>query len=148
MTMDPDDSASPTPHCLGDSLLVNAPWTSKSFLAACATTIGGVASWLADISSPAVAKMGGSFVLGFLIGWVFSRLLKMAALVTGFLLASLVALNVTGWAALDWVVIEQQLSQSFRWLQGEADGLKHLLTGYLPSAGAGGIGVLFGFRRK
>lgn len=148
MTTDHDDSSAPLAHHAWDTVLADAPWKSKSFLAAAAATIGGIASWLTDMTSPAVAKMGGSFLGGFLIGWAFRRFLKTAALIAGIMLAGIAALKATGWIDLDWASIERHVSQSLRWLQGEAEGLKNLLAGYLPSAGAGGAGALFGFRKK
>ena len=148
MDTERDDSTSPLSHHAWASLLADAPWKAKSFLLAGAATIGGTVSWLSNMTSPTVAKMGASFLGGFLIGWAFRRFLKTAALIAGITLAGVAALEATGWIALDWVSIERQISQGFRWLQGEAEGLKTLLTGYMPSAGAGGAGAFFGFRRK
>ena len=74
------------------SLLADVPWNAKSVIAAAVTTVGRLASWVADLSSPAVVGIGGSY-LG-------------------------------------------------------AEGLKHILSGYLPSTGAGAVGVFCGFRKK
>ena len=66
----------------------------------------------------------------------------------GLILGAVALLKSTGWISLDWASIETHVSQSLSWLNGEAEGVKHLLTGYLPSAGAGGAGVYFGFRKQ
>jgi uncharacterized membrane protein (Fun14 family) len=53
-----------------------------------------------------------------------------------------------GWFELDWSVVEGQVRHSLSWLQGEAGAFKQFITGYLPSAGAAGVGAFLGFRRK
>jgi uncharacterized membrane protein (Fun14 family) len=131
-----------------ESILADPPWTAKSFLAVGAATVGGLASWIGNITSPAMAEIGGSYLGGFLIGWAFRRFLKMAAMIVAVLLACLGALKATDLLNLDWTSIETQISHALQWLHGEAEGLKNLLTGLLPSAGAAGAGSFFGFRKK
>jgi uncharacterized membrane protein (Fun14 family) len=131
-----------------EAFLTDAPWKAKSFLAAGATTIAGLGAWLNDMMSPALARGGASYLGGFLIGWAFRRTLKIAALIAGSLLALITLLKTTGWIHLDWSLIEADVSRSLAWMQGKVEGFKEVLTGYLPSAGAGGAGVYFGFRKK
>lgn len=131
-----------------DDVFANPPWQAKSFLVAGAATVAGLAAWMNDIMSPALARASGSYLGGFLIGWACRRALKITALLAGALLALIWVLQSTGWINLNWPVIEQNVSQSLAWLQGEAEGLKQLLAGYLPSAGTGAAGVFFGFRKK
>jgi uncharacterized membrane protein (Fun14 family) len=95
-----------------------------------------------------VAGIGGSYLAGFFIGWASRRFLKMAALIAGGLLACIAVLENTGWIDLDWAAVESQISQSIAAVHRGAEGLKHLLSGYLPSTGAGAVGVFFGFRKK
>lgn len=131
-----------------DAFLADPPWAAKSFLAAGATTVAGFGAWLNDMMSPAVARAGASYVGGFLIGWALRRTVKIALLIAGSLLALIAVLKTTGWIHLDWSLIEADVSRSLNWLQGKAEGFKEVLTGYLPSAGAGGAGAFFGFRKK
>ena len=130
------------------TLLADPPWNAKSVIAAGAATVGGLTSWVADFSSPAVAGIGGSYLAGFFIGWASRRFLKMAALIAGGLLACIAVLENTGWIDLDWAAVESQISQSIAAVHRGAEGLRHLLSGYLPSTGAGAVGVFFGFRKK
>lgn len=130
------------------TLLADPPWNAKSVIAAGAATVGGLISWVADFSSPAVAGIGGSYLAGFFIGWASRRFLKMAALIAGGLLACIAVLENTGWIDLDWAAVESQISQSIAAVHRGAEGLKHLLSGYLPSTGAGAVGAFFGFRKK
>lgn len=148
MSTDSDESQPSLAYHPWDVVLADPPWKDKSFLTASLATVGGLGSWLGNLTSPTVAQMGGSFLGGFLIGWAFRRFLKAAALIAGIILAGLAALKATGWISLDWSSLDAQISHGLRWLQGEAEGLKNLLAGYLPSASAGGAGALFGFRKK
>jgi uncharacterized membrane protein (Fun14 family) len=76
---------------------------AKSFLAVGAATVGGLASWIGNITSPAMAEIGGSYLGGFLLGWAFRRFLRMAAMIVAVTLACIAALKATGWMDLDWV---------------------------------------------
>ena len=117
------------------ALLADAPWNAQSVIAAAVATVGGLASWVADLSSPAVAGIGGSYLGGFFFGWVFRRFLTMAALIAGGSLACIAVLENTGWIDLDWTAVETQTSQPIAAVHPGAEGLKHILSGYLPSAG-------------
>jgi uncharacterized membrane protein (Fun14 family) len=130
------------------ALLAEAPWNAKSVIAAGIATVGGLTSWAAHWSSPAVAGIGGSYLAGFFIGWASRRFLRIAALVTGGLLAGIAVLEETGWINLDWTSVETQIHHAISAAHREAEGFKHLLSGYLPSTGAWAVGMFFGFRKK
>jgi uncharacterized membrane protein (Fun14 family) len=148
--LEEEQACSPAPagSSTWEEILADPPWTAKSFLAVGVATVGGLASWIGNFTSPAVAKIGCSYLGGFLIGWAFRRFLRMAAMIVAITLACIGALKATGWMDLDWASIETQMSQAIQWLHGEAEGLKNLLAGFLPSAGAAGAGSFFGFRKK
>lgn len=131
-----------------ETLFEDPPWTATSFIGAGATTLAGLGAWMNDLMSPALARGGASFMAGFLIGWAIRRTIKLAVIVAGLVAALLVAVKMTGWVDLDWTAIETSISHSLAWAQGKAEGFKEVLTGYLPSAGAGGAGTYFGFKKK
>jgi len=131
-----------------ETLLADPPWKANSFLGAGATTLAGLGAWMNDMMSPALARGGASFMGGFLIGWAIRRAIKLAVIVVGLLLALLTAIKMSGAIDLDWNAIEASITHSLAWVQGKAEGFKEVLTGYLPSAGAGGAGTYFGFRKK
>ncbi|RPH79443.1 MAG: hypothetical protein EHM80_07845 [Nitrospiraceae bacterium] len=137
-----------SPQGIYATLLAEAPWNAKSVIAAGIATVGGLASWVTNFSSPAVAGIGGSYLAGFFIGWASRRFLRMAALITGGLLAGIAVLEETGWINLDWASVETQIHHAISAAHREAEGLKHLLSGYLPSTGAAAVGMFFGFRKK
>ena len=93
----PQESAS---QGLCAALLADAPWNAKSVIVAGVATVGGLASWVADLTSPAVVGIGGSYLGGFFFGWAFRRFLKMAALIIGLLLTCIVVLEDTDWIDL------------------------------------------------
>jgi uncharacterized membrane protein (Fun14 family) len=143
-----DHPHQPASQGIGAALLADAPWNATSVIAASVATVGGLASWVADLSSPAVLGIAGSYLGGFFFGWAFRRLLKMAALIAGGLLACIAVLEDTGWIDLDWTAVETQISHAITVVHQGAEGLKHILSGYLPSTGAGAVGMFFGFRKR
>ena len=140
--------ATPPAPSAWEAMLADPPWASKSFLAVAVATIGGLASWIGNFTSPAVAQIGGSYLGGFVIGWAFRRFLRLAAMLVAVVLACVAAMKATGWIDVDWSQLEAQISKTVQWLHGEAEGLKNVLAGFLPSAGAAGAGTFFGFRKK
>ncbi len=129
-------------------LLSDPPWAAKSFMAASATTVAGVGAWLSDMMSPALARGGASFIGGFLVGWAFRKTLKIALLITLSLAALVAILKTTGWIHLEWNLIESDVHRTLDWARGQAQSLKEVAVGYLPSAGAGVAGAFFGFRKQ
>jgi uncharacterized membrane protein (Fun14 family) len=148
MDQELDQPASSSTDGICAALLADAPWNAKSVIAAGIATVGGLASWVADLSSPAMIGIGGSYLGGFFFGWVFRRFLRMAALITGGLLTCIAVLEDTGWIDLDWAAVQTQISHAIAAGHQGAEGLKHILSGYLPSTGAGAVGMFFGFRKR
>ena len=59
-----DHPHEPTSQGVCAALLAEAPWNAKSVIAAGIATVGGLASWVANYSSPAIAGIGGSYLAG------------------------------------------------------------------------------------
>lgn len=131
-----------------EAVLADPPWAAKSFVAIAMATIGGLATWIGNYTSPATAQIGASYLGGFLLGWAFRRFLRIAAMLVALVLACIGVMKASGWIDVDWSALEGQVSRTVQWLHGEAQGLKDVLTGFLPSAGAAGAGSFFGFRKK
>ena len=140
-------TAPPAPSAW-EAMLADPPWAAKSFLAVAVATIGGLASWIGNFTSPAAAQIGASYLGGFFIGWAFRRFLRIAAMLVAVALACMAAMKATGWIDVDWNALEEQMTRTIQWLHGEAQGFKNVVTGFLPSAGAAGAGSFFGFRKK
>ena len=99
-------------------------------------------------SMPATFRLGVSYLGGFFLGWACRRFLKATLLVGGAVIVVIVLAKKLGGLSFDWASVEGHVRSSLTWLQGEAGTIKQFLTGYLPSAGAAGVGAFFGFRRK
>jgi uncharacterized membrane protein (Fun14 family) len=97
-------------------------------------------------TSPALLRFGGGYCGGFLIGFLFRRFLKITALIAAAVFSVITLLKWTGLIELDWAAIEAHVHESLAWTQGKLSGLKTLLTGYLPSAAAGAVGLWKGLR--
>ena len=123
------------------------PWKARSVVAAGATSAAGLCAWIGGYS-PALLRFGGSYLGGFLAGWIFRRFVKTSALVAGGIILLVAGLKSTGWITLDVAGIGTWFTESLASLQAGAEGIKQILMGYLPSAGAGAAGMFFGFRKK
>jgi uncharacterized membrane protein (Fun14 family) len=99
-------------------------------------------------STPATFRFGASYVAGFFLGWTLRRFLKLALLLSGAAMVLIALGRQFGWFELDWEAVEGHVRHSLAWLQGEAGAFKKFVSGYLPSAGAAGVGAFLGFRRK
>jgi uncharacterized membrane protein (Fun14 family) len=141
-------STAPPAPSAWEAVLADPPWAAKSFVAVAVATIAGLASWIGNFTSPSIAQIGGSYLGGFLIGWAFRRFLRFAAMLVAAVLAGIAVMKATGWIDVDWSALETQITRTVQWLHGEAQGLKNVLSGFLPSAGAAGAGSFFGFRKK
>lgn len=100
------------------------------------------------VKSSALFRFGFSYAGGFLIGWLFRKSLKLALLAAGAVALAVAAGKYFGLFNLDWAAIEAHTAQSLAWLKGELGALKDFLTGYLPSAIVGFLGLLKGARLR
>lgn len=98
--------------------------------------------------SPATFRFGAGFAGGFLLGFAFRRFLKTTSALAALVLGGMALLKLTGLIELDWASLEGHVRESLAWTHGQAEALKALLTGYLPSAGAGGFGLWKGIRTR
>jgi uncharacterized membrane protein (Fun14 family) len=96
--------------------------------------------------SPALFRFGLSYIAGFFLGYGLRRFLKVTLIVSVLAVGAILLLQQVGWMQLDWGGIQSHLSDSFAWLRGQAEALKVLILGYVPSAAAAGVGLVFGAR--
>lgn len=96
--------------------------------------------------TPALFRFGLSYIGGFFLGYGLKRFLKVTLVVSAMVVGVLLLLSHTGVIGLDWNSMQEQVQSSFGWLTGQAEALKDFLSGYLPSAGAAGVGLFLGLR--
>ena len=85
-------SSAPSAPSTWEAVLADPPWAAKSFVAVAAATVGGLASWIGNYTSPAMAQLGASYLGGFILGWAFRRFLFIAGMLASVGLAGMAAL--------------------------------------------------------
>jgi hypothetical protein len=96
-------------------------------------------------SFPLYGTIAASYAGGFLIGRVFWKVLKTAAIFAALVLGGLALLNR---AHLDTSKVKQATEAGSTWVRNEASQAKHYLLHFLPSGGAAGVGAFAGGRRR
>jgi len=100
-----------------------------------------------ETAAPAAFRIGASFMGGYFLGWALRTFVKVTLLVTGAIALLIAVAQKTGMISLDWAAIQTHVSESARSLRGEAEHLRTLLVGLLPSAAAAGTGIFVGVRK-
>jgi uncharacterized membrane protein (Fun14 family) len=93
-------------------------------------------------------RLGLSFVVAFLAGWVVRPWIKTAGLVVGSAFAMLYGLHATGLVDVQWNELQARYGGASGWIAAQTESLTALLTGALPSAGAASAGLAAGLRRR
>lgn len=104
---------------------------------------GPLALW-----SPAVFRLGFSFVAAFCMAFALRTFARMAAVAVGAALILLVGLQYAGLIEVRWDVMEERYSNLSTWLSAQTSTFTALVTGYLPSAASAGAGFIAGFTRR
>ncbi|MGH7992589.1 MAG: hypothetical protein ACREDQ_03665 [Limisphaerales bacterium] len=101
--------------------------------------------WHGSKPFPFYVPMGASYVVGFCIGWVFRKLIRITLAFT----AVVIALLAFGkFAGCDVTPARERVEHTSAWVQQEVTTTKDYLQHLLPSVGAGGVGTFLGFRRR
>lgn len=105
-------------------------------------------SRLIDDAAPAITRLGLSFIVGFLVAWVFRKFV-IGALLAGALIGALFYLAQRfGIAQIDWDAARQHVDDSLAWAKGQAEAARTFLLGYLPSGASGAVGMFMGARKR
>ena len=147
--MEQDERKSISAGILGVIAGLN-PFTSVTFLIALAVLASAAWVWFRHSGEPGqtfpiYGAVAASYAGGFLIGRVFRRVLKIAAIIAAIVLGSLALLNR---AHLDTSKAQQAVKASSTWLEENSARARDYLMHLLPSGVAGGAGVFFGGRRR
>ena len=103
---------------------------------------------LIDDASPAVAVGGLSFVGGFALGFALRQFVKIGLLVIGLGIAGLIALEQFGVVSIHWSGLSGAIDGAIGWARAQSESLRTFLLGQIPTAGAGGVGLVLGFRKR
>lgn len=127
-------------------------WRSWTMRVAVVLLVVGVVYWFRSGGSwqepPAALRAGVGCGGGFLIGFIFRRLLKAVAILAAVVLGGIALLKGTGMIHLDWATVEQHVHHSLAWTTGKLESFQTFLTGYLPTGGATGWGLFRGVRSR
>jgi hypothetical protein len=126
------------------------PMKSFTFVFALGVTALAAWNWLNKSgeprpSFPLYGTIAASYAGGFLIGRVFWKLVKTAAIVAAIVLGGLAVLTR---AHVDTSKAREETEAGITWARNEAKQAKHYLVHFLPSGGAGGVGAFAGGRRR
>ena len=124
----------------------------KSFTFVLALGVTALAAWIWVNRSgdprppfPFYGTIAASYAAGFLIGRLFWKVVKTAAIVSAILLGGLVLLNRVH---VDTSKAREATEVGSAWVRNQASRAKHFLLHFLPSGGAAGVGVFAGGRRR
>jgi uncharacterized membrane protein (Fun14 family) len=102
---------------------------------------------LVDRAAPAMAKFGGSFVVGYFAAYAMRKFIKWSLIVAGLLTVGVVVLKKTGVVDLPWDQVEHTVEEGVDLAREHAGGAWAYLKSVAPSAVAAAVGGIFGFRR-
>jgi uncharacterized membrane protein (Fun14 family) len=98
--------------------------------------------------SPFFVKGGFSFFFGFCVGYALRAFFKVSAIALGVIFLALLGLQQVGFVEIRWDAISAAWDGTTAKLSDELESIKTFLTGSLPSAALGGLGLFAGFKGK
>ncbi len=101
----------------------------------------GVGEW-----SPFFVKGGLSLFVGFCVGFALRAFFKISAIAVGVLFLVLIGLERVDFVEIHWDVLSQFYDGAVARLSDEFESFRGFVTGSLPSAGLGGVGLFAGFK--
>lgn len=108
----------------------------------------GEAQETAGMWAPLLAKGGLSFLLAFCVGYAVRVALKVLFLAVGLAALAVFGLQYAGFLGeVQWDRLTEFWEIGVAAAKDQADGFQAFVSGRLPSATSGGLGLLVGFRR-
>ena len=104
---------------------------------------GSESSW-----SPGLLRMGFSFFVGFAMGLLMRMFLRVTFLVAGGVFLVLAGLSYVEFITVNWETMETAFSGFVDRIGEDFDHIRTVLTGSLPQAGLGGLGLVAGFKKR
>ena len=103
----------------------------------------------ADDWSPAFFKLGGSFLIGFCMGYALRAFFKMSIVALGVVFLAMFALNYySKEPIINWSAVSGLMEQLMAKVQSEMGGFKTFVEGSLPSASLAALGLYTGFKKR
>jgi uncharacterized membrane protein (Fun14 family) len=134
---------------------IAAPWFggigggSGGQTLAMGSPIGGAGA-LEDLPdfSPAVFRLGFSFAIAFAIAYAFRMFMRTVLIFAGLFALMLAGLEYAGLIEVKWGAMASGYESAASWFSAQTQSMMAFATGYLPSLGAGTLGLGAGFVRR
>ncbi len=103
--------------------------------------------WFFDRVAPHLWRMGASFFVAFVIGFMLRQFIKAMAITFGTAIALVTLADWLGW--VDWLPkIKQGLTDSSTWIRQTVEGYSELIKARLPAGMTAAAGFFLGFLRR
>jgi uncharacterized membrane protein (Fun14 family) len=99
-------------------------------------------------SMPWATRVGVSYILGFVVGWIFRAFVKIAAMITVLGALAFGGLSYFHIVNIDASKAEQQYKDVSAWMMDQSGRAKDFVMAHIPGHLFGGTGFFLGFRRK
>lgn len=103
----------------------------------------GAAAW-----SPGLMALGFSFFVGFAVGTLLRVFVKLALVVAGLVFLSLTGLSYLELVTVNWDAMDQIFQNFAARIGSDFDSLRTVVTGRLPQAGLGALGLVAGLKKR
>lgn len=103
--------------------------------------------WFFDRVAPHLWRMGASFFVAFVLGFMLRQFIKAMAITFGAAIALVTLADWLGW--VDWLPkIKQGLTDSSTWIRQTVEEYSELIKSRLPAGMTAAVGFFFGFLRR
>ena len=97
--------------------------------------------------APLARRVGGSILLGFVIGWMFRTFVRLMAAITALAVGSLALLSHFHIMNVDLTAAENKTSHASVWVTDQAGRLRDAALAHVHSTIGGAVGLFMGVRR-
>jgi uncharacterized membrane protein (Fun14 family) len=103
---------------------------------------------VATIIAPFARRVGGSIMLGYVIGWAFRTFLKIMASVTALAIGLLALLSYFHVMNVDMTWAQKEYGSASAWITDQAGKVRDGAMAHVHSTGGGVLGAFLGLRKK
>lgn len=129
-----------------------AHWGYHAATDAGPTTAPSVVNSATPQSPPIVGQwarhIGGSILLGFVLGWLFRAFIRITAAITAVGISALALLSYFHIMNVDLTAAENKTTQTSAWLTDQAGRLRDAAFAHVHSTLGGAVGMFMGIRRR
>jgi uncharacterized membrane protein (Fun14 family) len=98
--------------------------------------------------APLARRVGGSILLGFVIGWLFRTFVGVMSAITAVGIGGLALLSYLHIMNVDLTAAENKSTQASAWVTEQAGRLRDAALAHVHSTVGGAVGMLMGVRRR